>query len=107
MKEGDYDQDSFRAAWETGCGCAAYHWELTKLQTAAGTFEPVLTEDQWNYIFGYSLYIHYDVSSWYQAKDRAIIKIESIGFYDDFVEYETARLKGLHSTEKSDIPNIN
>ena len=56
---------------------------------------------------GNPLYVHYDVSSWYQAKDRAMVKIESIGFYDNFIEYEIARARGLHSTDKSDIPNIN
>lgn len=29
------------------------------------------------------------------------------GVYDNFMEYETARMKGLHSGRPSDIPNIN
>jgi hypothetical protein len=53
------------------------------------------------------IYIHYDVSSWYHEPEGAVIKIESIGVYDDFMEYTTARLKGLHSTKNADIPNIN
>lgn len=53
------------------------------------------------------IYIHYDVSSWYQHPDGAAIRIDSIGVYDDFMEYEIARLKGIHSTKNSDIPNIN
>lgn len=38
------------------------------------------------------LYIHYDVASWYK-KGRVLIRIESIGVYDDFLEYEMARAK--------------
>jgi hypothetical protein len=53
------------------------------------------------------LYIHYDVASWYNSDHGAAVKIESIGVYDDFMEYERARLKGIHSTKGSDIPNIN
>jgi len=52
-------------------------------------------------------YIHYDVSSWYDRSKSAIVKIESIGVYNDYLEFEKARLKGLHSTQDSDIPNIN
>lgn len=53
------------------------------------------------------IYIHYDVASWYDKSKSAIVKIESIGVYDDYLEFEKARLKGLHSTKDSDIPNIN
>lgn len=53
------------------------------------------------------LYIHYDVSSWFKHPAGVVVKIESIGVYDDFMEYTTARLKGLHSGSESDIPNIN
>ncbi len=53
-----------------------------------------------------SLYIHYDVSSWYQ-NGSAIVRIDNIGVYEDFLEYDIARLKQLHSTKQSDIPNIN
>lgn len=52
------------------------------------------------------LHIHYDVASWYQD-GAALIKIESIGVYDDFLEYEVARLKGIHSTKNSDGGNLN
>lgn len=52
------------------------------------------------------LYIHYDVASWYHPSG-ALVKIESIGVYDDFLEYETARMKGLHGAENSDIPKSN
>lgn len=38
------------------------------------------------------LYIHYDVASWYHPSGAAQVKIESIGVYDDFLEYEKARL---------------
>jgi hypothetical protein len=53
------------------------------------------------------LYIHYDVSSWYQEPEGAAIKIESIGVYDDYLEYEVARLKGVHSTSESEGANLN
>lgn len=54
-----------------------------------------------------ALYIHYDVSSWWKDPAGVHLRIDSIGVYDDFIEYETARLRGLHSGNKSDIPNIN
>ena len=38
------------------------------------------------------LYIHYDVASWYK-NGAAVIRIESIGVYNDFLEYEIARSK--------------
>jgi hypothetical protein len=38
------------------------------------------------------LYIHYDVASWYGPRGP-LIRIESIGVYDDFIEYEIARSK--------------
>lgn len=53
------------------------------------------------------IYLHYDVSSWYKASYQASIRIESIGIYDSFMEYEIARMKELHSASKADIPNIN
>ena len=53
------------------------------------------------------IYLHYDVASWYHPEGGAFVKIESIGIYDDFMEYETARMKGLHSGREADIPNIN
>jgi hypothetical protein len=53
------------------------------------------------------LYIHYDVSSWYKHPQNAQVRIDSIGIYDDFMEYEVARVKGLHSAKSADIPNIN
>lgn len=53
------------------------------------------------------LLIHYDVASWFKKPMGVQVTIESIGVYDDFMEYETARMKGLHSGRNSDIPNIN
>ncbi len=53
------------------------------------------------------LYIHYDTASWWKDPNGIQLKIESIGVYDDATEYTIARLKGLHSTKNSDIPNIN
>lgn len=53
------------------------------------------------------IYLHYDVSSWFKKPSGVQVKIESVGIYDDFMEYEVARLKGLHGTKESDIPNIN
>lgn len=53
------------------------------------------------------LMLHYDVATWFKAPDSAQVRIESIGVYDNFMEYETARMKGLHSGRNADIPNIN
>lgn len=53
------------------------------------------------------LYLHYDVASWFKEPMGVQVVIDSIGVYDDFMEYETARMRELHSAEKKDIPNIN
>lgn len=53
-----------------------------------------------------AMFIHYDVASWYH-KQGARIRIESIGVYDDFMEYEKARMFQLHKSQSKDIPNIN
>jgi hypothetical protein len=52
------------------------------------------------------LYIHFDVSSWYDPKG-AVTKIERIGIYDNYQEYQPARLRTLHSTIHSDGVNLN
>lgn len=52
------------------------------------------------------LFIHYDVATWFEG-GRFLIKIDSIGVYDDFMEYERARVSQLHSAKNKDIPNIN
>jgi hypothetical protein len=53
------------------------------------------------------IYIHYDTSSWFKTPNGVIMKVERIGIYDDFMEYEKARVKSLHSAGSADIPNIN
>jgi hypothetical protein len=45
---------------------------------------------------GKNLFIHYDVTSQYK-KPRVLIVIDAIGIYQDFLEYNLARLKGLNS----------
>jgi hypothetical protein len=41
------------------------------------------------------LYIHYDVANWFKEPMGVQLKIESIGVYDDFLEYEKARLANI------------
>jgi len=53
------------------------------------------------------IYFHYDISSWYKHPDQVVMRVESIGLYEDFLEYETARLKGIHSTNESTGGNLN
>ena len=53
------------------------------------------------------IYIHYETWSWFKPPDGVRVSIRNIGIYKDQAEYEIARLKGLHSTKDSDIPNIN
>lgn len=53
-----------------------------------------------------TLYLHYDVFSWYDPA-AVLIKINAVGIYDDFIEYESARVKQLHGATNADIPNIN
>lgn len=52
------------------------------------------------------LYIHYDVSSWYDKKG-ALIRIDNIAVYDDFIEYEASRVKQLNGAGNGYVPNIN
>jgi hypothetical protein len=54
-----------------------------------------------------TLYVHYDVASGWQEPMGVKVVIDRIVIYDNFLEYETARMKGLHSGKASDIPNIN
>lgn len=53
------------------------------------------------------IYMHYDVTSWYKHPNAAQIKIESIGIYEDALEFHVARNKQLHESTNSSIPNIN
>ena len=53
------------------------------------------------------IYLHYDVATWFKKPNGVQAVIDSIGVYDDFMEYETARMKGLHSGRSANIPNIN
>lgn len=52
------------------------------------------------------IFLHYDVSCWI-AIDIIPIRIEAITFYDNFMEFEAAKNRGLHGSKNSDIPNIN
>ena len=52
-------------------------------------------------------YIHYDISSWFKEPYGVSVRIDTIAFYDNFMEYEKARITQLHKAEKKDIPNIN
>lgn len=53
------------------------------------------------------IYLHYDVYSWYHSKNGALIRIESITFYDNFIEYQANRLKQLYASPNSDGINLN
>ena len=55
---------------------------------------------------GDSIYFHYDVSSWYK-EGQARVRIESITVYENFNEYESERLRRLHSTIHQDGISLN
>lgn len=55
---------------------------------------------------GKDLHIHYDVSSWY-LPNGVTVKLQTIGIYENYLEYEIARQKGLNSTPHSYSPNQN
>lgn len=54
-----------------------------------------------------SIYLHYDVSSWYKGPDQTAIRIDTIGLYEDFEEYERARVRALYTHDDADRPNQN
>jgi hypothetical protein len=43
------------------------------------------------------VFLHYDVTSWLLNGSNVKIRIDSIGVYDDELEYTIARQKGIHS----------
>ena len=53
-----------------------------------------------------SIFLQYTVATWLK-EGTFPVRIESIGIYDDFLEYEKARLTGLYSADEADIPNQN
>lgn len=64
-------------------------------------------EEARHYVVMGSLFIHYDVASWYKHPNQVQIRIDSIGVYDDFMEYEKHRMFNLHKAQNKNIPNIN
>jgi hypothetical protein len=53
-----------------------------------------------------SIYIRCDAEIWWQD-GKVCATIYMIGIYETFMEYETARVRDLHSADEADIPNIN
>ena len=53
-----------------------------------------------------SIFLQYAVTTWLN-NEQFLVVIESIGVYDDFQEFEKARLTGLYSADEADIPNQN
>lgn len=54
-----------------------------------------------------SYYIHYDVSNWYNSDSEVQVRFEKIAFYNNFQQYESARLRALHSSIHVDGVNLN
>lgn len=53
------------------------------------------------------LYIHYDIASWFIEPADVAVTIESITVYEDFKEYESARITQLHAAKDADGANLN
>lgn len=54
------------------------------------------------------LYLYYDITTWYDYQENKYsLRLERIGLYDDFMEYNIDRLKGIHSTTNSSGGNLN
>lgn len=55
------------------------------------------------------IYISYDTANWLDDEQYAVlVRIERINVYETFLEYETTRMKELHSAQQGkNIPNIN
>lgn len=95
------------------------HKELIKHHKVANHTEKVLIENRhikdfceearhFTIMEGNSpIYLHYDVATWFKEPMGVQVTIDSIGVYDDFMEFEKARMFQLHKAQKKDIPNIN
>lgn len=57
-------------------------------------------------IIGGDLHVHYDVTTWYE-NESFLVCVDAVAFYDDLMEYEVERLKGVHSTNCSTGGNLN
>lgn len=54
------------------------------------------------------LFIHYDTQTWMIDKESFGVKIVSIGWYDNFIEYEAARVGQIQAGDGGkDLPNQN
>ena len=53
------------------------------------------------------IYLHYDVSSWWKEPNGVQVRINSIGIYDTYMEWDIARLRQLHGAKNADIPGSN
>lgn len=52
------------------------------------------------------MYISYEVSNWIK-NNHILTNIDRINFYDDQLEYDLDRMKGLHSTNHNSFPERN
>lgn len=53
-----------------------------------------------------TVFIHYDTSTWRTSKGF-VVKVESIGIYNDAIEYEVARSRQLNGSRTRNNPSLN
>lgn len=53
------------------------------------------------------IYLEYEVESQLKSENIVNVKFTLINIYDDYMEYETARMKSLHSGVPNDNHEIN
>ena len=51
-----------------------------------------------------AFHLHYDTFSWLNEGEYSM-RIDSVGIYDDFNEFEAARVGQLYSAKNADIPD--
>lgn len=51
-------------------------------------------------------FIHYDVATWFNGEGFQV-RVERIGVYENYLEYEKERIQSLHSNPKADGANLN
>lgn len=53
-----------------------------------------------------TIYLSYTTNSWIK-RNRVLVQIDSVTFYDDAVEFHRHRLRGIHTAKAANYPEQN